>query len=231
MLKEQLGAMVKKYTLTGYQGSEPDVIPLADVSTPASPLPSFSPSLNDFSDDGLTSPVRAQDPDMIRGFTRGPVMEDRTPSPIREITFPVPQTPAILTRSQRWAAFISIHFDHLTYLIIFLFVGIPIYYSTGYAMPAHLTFNVLMYFVALSLPAKWKRFAHPVLVSSFLTCMGIWVLGLIRGNSLDHVLTVYKTGTGYEKLWHHEKNLALPGAGDLLVTVLDVSFPPSSFSP
>ena len=90
-------------------------------------------------------------------------------------------------------------------------------------MPAQLTFNVLAYFAALSLPAKWRQFLHSVLVSSLITVLGIWILGLIRGESLDDVLDSYKTGTNYLKLWHGDKHLPAPGAGDIFSSVLDAS--------
>jgi putative effector of murein hydrolase len=109
----------------------------------------------------------------------------------------------------------------LTYAILFLFIGLPIYYTTGYAMPAHLTLNILAYFLALSLPPKWKQFLHPVLVSSAITVLGIWILGLIKGSSLSQVLDEYKTGTNYLSLWHGAHGL--PGAGDIFSSVLDAS--------
>jgi putative effector of murein hydrolase len=89
-------------------------------------------------------------------------------------------------------------------------------------MPAHLTFNVLAYFAALALPGKWRQFLHPVLVSSLITVLGIWILGLIRGESLDNILDSYKTGTNYLKLWQGH-NRPAPGAGDIFGSVLDAS--------
>lgn len=105
---------------------------------------------------------------------------------------------------------------------MFLFIGLPIYYSTGYAMPAQLTVNVLAYFAAISLPAKWKQFLHPVLVSSLITVLTIWIFGLIRGNDLDQVLDAYRTGSKYTKLWHGSK-IPKPGAADIFDSFLDAS--------
>jgi putative effector of murein hydrolase len=133
------------------------------------------------------------------------------------------QTPLPLTRPQRWAAFINLNFDRLTYFVLFLFIGLPIYYSTGYAMPAQLAFNILAYFTALALPGRWRQFLHPVLVSSGITILGIWILGLIRGDSLATTLSDYKTGTTYLSLWHGYPHLPLPGAGDILISALDAS--------
>jgi putative effector of murein hydrolase len=210
-------------------GDESDAIPLAD-STPRRQnsettltsgwsTPGF-PGLPDDSTNDLIAPQRAQDPSRIRG-TGGPPESD---TPNQHVAWSqILQAPLPLTRPQRWAAFINLNFDRLTYLILFLFIGLPIYYSTGYAMPAQLTFNILAYFTALSLPARWRQFLHPVLVSSGITILGIWILGLIRGDSLNTSLSAYKTGTDYLDLWHGEKQLKMPGTGDLLVSVLDAS--------
>jgi putative effector of murein hydrolase len=210
-------------------GDEDDAIPLAHA-TPRSATRQNSeitltsewstPGLTDDSTNDLIAPQRAQDPSLIRG-TGGPPENDVPNWHVARSQ--VQQAPLPLTRPQRWAAFVNLNFDRLTYLILFLFIGLPIYYSTGYAMPAQLTFNILTYFTALSFPARWRQFLHPVLVSSGITILGVWILGLIRGDSLDTGLGAYKTGTNYLDLWHSEKHLKMPGAGDLLVSILDAS--------
>ena len=90
-------------------------------------------------------------------------------------------------------------------------------------MPAQLTFNILAYFAALAIPAHWRQFLHPVLLSSAITVLGIWVLGLANGDDLDMILGAYKTGTNYLDLWHRDKQLKGPGAGDVFGSVLDAS--------
>jgi putative effector of murein hydrolase len=207
-------------------GNESDAIPLSDArassarnnsevtfspspSTPSTPLPL----------DDLVAPRKTQDPSLIRG-TGGPPETDIAVQSITRAN-QVLQTPLPLTRPQRWAYFINSNFDQITYLFLFLFVGIPIYYTTGYAMPVQLTFNILAYFTALSLPAPWRRFLHPVLVSAGITVLGIWILGLVKGNDLHTTLSIYRTHTTYLSLWSGSKHLPLPGAGDLLVSVLD----------
>ncbi|KAI8962097.1 LrgB-like family-domain-containing protein [Daldinia sp. FL1419] len=132
-----------------------------------------------------------------------------------------PQAPIPPSRSDRWAAIITTRLDLLIWSVIFLFVGVPVYYAAGYAMPMHLSFNVLTYFLAMSLPENWRRYLHPVLVSSLLTVLGIWVLGLIKGDSLPSTLALYKTGVGYTELWSGSHGL--PGAGNLFASVLDAS--------
>ncbi|KAH8594935.1 LrgB-like family-domain-containing protein [Bisporella sp. PMI_857] len=207
-------------------GDEDDAIPLAErsrqastiaLSTPGTHTP---PSLVEDLASSLVSPQRAQDPSLIRG-TGGPQESDislTTPSQARDVL----QTPLPLTRPQRWAAFINNNSDRVIYTMIFLFIGLPIYYTTGYAMPAQLTFNILTYFVAVALPPKWRQFLHPVLVSSAITILGIYIIGLTCGDSLHSTLSAYKTGTNYLLLWHGRKP-SLPGAGDFFSSVLDAS--------
>ena len=208
-------------------GNEDDAIPLADrrragqvseVTLPSSVPLSSSNSSEELANDPI-APQRAQDPSFIRGTGGPPEHGDSLPDALRR---EVLQAPLGLTRPQRWAAFINSNFDRITYSLLFIFAGLPIYYTTGYAMPAQLTFNILAYFAALALPAKWRQFLHPVLVSSLITVLGIWILGLIRGESLDDVLDSYKTGTNYVKLWNGIQ-IPRPGAADIFGSILDAS--------
>ncbi|RFU24541.1 hypothetical protein B7463_g11795, partial [Scytalidium lignicola] len=190
-------------------GNEDDRIPLSEtVRSFGSDTPTE-----------LVEPERTQDPSRIRG-TGGPPEHGAvtSSSAVRTLL----QTPLPLTRPQRWAALLNANFDRITYGFFFLFIGLPIYYATGYAMPAQLTLTILSYFSAIALPARWKQFLHPVLVSSAITIVGVWLLGLTRGIMLDGSLTAYKTGTRYLQLWRGT-NGPNPGAADILSTVLDAS--------
>ncbi|CAG8951685.1 hypothetical protein HYFRA_00005485 [Hymenoscyphus fraxineus] len=215
-------------------GTEQDAIPLTEIratsiqasSSTHPPTPervsgiSTPPTFLEDVTNSLTTPQRTKNPSEIRG-TGGPPEIDN--SPLAPLPTPPTQTPLPLTRPQRWAAFINLNFDRLTYTILFLFIGLPIYYTTGYAMPAQLTLNILAYFFALSLPVRWKQVLHPVLVSSAITVLGVWIMGLIRGDTLREVLGSYRTGASYLALWHGEEGLALPGAGDIFGSILDAS--------
>ena len=206
-------------------GSENDAIPLADSGiqqeSEASSIndPQHSEIASDLAA-SLTSPQRAQDPSLIRANETP--QEDESQQEVLQLGRQILQTPLPLTRPQRWAAFVNINLDRITYCLIFIFIGLPIYYFTGYAMPAHLTFSVLAYFAALALPPSWKQYLHPVLVSSAITIVGIWCIGLIRGDNLDKTLDAYKTGTNYLLLWRG-KDSPIPGAGDIFSSVLDAS--------
>lgn len=167
----------------------------------------------------LQRPPRSQD--AVQGHRIGDSQSSHSPahSNAERSDLP-PQAPILPSRSTRWAATITTHLDLLIFSSIFLFIGLPLYYTVGYAMPLHLAFNVLTYFLAMSLPPVWRQYLHPVLVTSLLTVLGIWVLGLTKGSPLASTLAAYKTGAGYAALWSGLPH-RLPGAGDMFASALD----------
>ncbi|KAF1983321.1 hypothetical protein K402DRAFT_361410 [Aulographum hederae CBS 113979] len=206
-------------------GTEQDDIPLTDVAhNDHSPSRNESeaqvPLLTDEMADEIQAPTRAQNPEVITGtggppLTANAVTETHSSSMLR-------QNPVPPTRPQRWAALINANLDLLTYSAVFVFAGIPVYYGAGYAMPAQLTLNIIAFFAALSLPARWRRIAHPTLVASIITIFGVWILALIRGDSLKDGLRAYQTKTRYIQVFSGQ-GLPMPGAGDLLSSTLDMS--------
>jgi putative effector of murein hydrolase len=169
----------------------------------------------------IQAPSKAMNPDSVIGTGGPPVASNASTS--STIATSVRHNAAPLTRPQRWAAFVSVNFDMLMYGTLFLFVGIPIYYGVGYAMPIQLSLNVVFYFAALRLPPRYRTYLHPVLVSSAFTILGIWILALVRQNSLSDGLHAYTTNTKYTQLWDNDQGLKPPGAGDMFGSVLDVS--------
>ncbi|KAI1148696.1 LrgB-like family-domain-containing protein [Nemania diffusa] len=150
----------------------------------------------------------------------------REPSPDTEgrPTNLPPQIPAPPPRATRWASAISSRLDMIIYALLFTFIGLPTYYATAYALPLQLPFTVLTYFAALSLPPAWRHYLHPVLVSSLLTVLGLWVLGLTKGYSLAHTLAEFRTGATYLALWSpSSKSQQRPGAGDVFASALDAA--------
>jgi len=209
-------------------GTEDDDIPLTRLSrspptpeTDSSPTPATDVSTN-ASTQEVAYPSRAQDPSQVRGTGGPPQSETLSESFSSQ---PIPQQdPLPPTRVQRWATLINLYLDTITYTTLFIFIGLPTYYALDYAMPAHLTLSILAYFAALSLPLKYKRFLHPVLVSSAFTILGIWILALSHRSTLRAALTVYTTKTRYLQLFNSGgPHLLPPGAGDIFSSVLDVS--------
>lgn len=115
------------------------------------------------------------------------------------------------------------HLDILIYLCIFIFIGIPVWFSTGYSMPIFLSFNILAFFAANAIPPKIKRIAHPVIITALCSVLGIWVISLTRGLSLEEGLGLYKIDANYLQYFRGTRGLPLPGAGDMLSSLLDAS--------
>ncbi|KAH7322770.1 LrgB-like family-domain-containing protein [Stachybotrys elegans] len=127
-----------------------------------------------------------------------------------------------LARAERWARRATTHFNTVLFACLLLFVGVPLYFSLGYAMPLHLSINTLAFFAAMAIPLPWRQYLHPVLVASLLTVLVIWPLALARGRSLPATLSEYRVGAKYLQLWSRATTQA-PGAGDVYATLLDAS--------
>ena len=128
------------------------------------------------------------------------------------------------TVSQQWATMCTRHLDISTYTILLFSVGIPVYFSIGYAMPLHLIISVLAYLFALAVPSpRWQRVLHPLLLSAAIIVCLVWVFALCRGQSLQDGLREYSTNTKYLKLWSDQEGFPRPGAGDILSSILDTS--------
>ena len=211
-------------------GTEADGIPLTIVArgpVTTSQTDSTFSLATDLRDESrgqnITIPSPSQDPSQIRGTGGPPPPESAT----TEVMSPriARQSPLPLSRAQKWAAFINLNLDMLIYTLIFLFAGLPTYYIHNYAMPLHLSLNVLCYFAAIAISPSYRRFLHPVLTSSLLTFLSIWLLSLAHTQTLTQALHAYSTKTRYLQLFNHPppNNLRLPGAGDIFSTILDVS--------
>lgn len=170
-------------------------------------------------------PSRPQSPPQLRLQERLYASGQTQPSAIQPASPPAYpyQSPLPPPRAEQWAARISANIDTSTFAALFLLIGIPLYYTTGYAMPLQLSVNVLAYFAAISIPASWRQYLHPVLVSSLFTVLILWALAAIRGDSLTDALHAYRTGAKYLQLWENTKLHKLPGAGDVFGTLLDAS--------
>ncbi|KAF4552845.1 Hypothetical protein D9617_8g048570 [Elsinoe fawcettii] len=211
-------------------GHEEDSIPLTEGRRPSQPsngvstpsqiaTPTASPPADLPAE--LRMPSRAQDPSQVTG-TGGPPLAS-TEQLLDTAASRLRHDPPSLSRPQLWATWITTNFDLITYWMLLLFVGLPVYYVVGYAMPAQLGINVMCFLLALRIPPSWRTYLHPVLVSSAFTIVGIWIFALIHGRSLNDGLRSYTTGSRYTQLWSLERDLAAPGAGDVFGSVLDVS--------
>lgn len=198
-------------------GAENDEIPLTHTphgvanTSPSSAAASSITISTTSPIESIALPTPTQDPTQIRGTGGPPPLSTPNRPPPRARQDPLP-----LTRPQRWATLINTQLDVLTYLLLFL-ISLPIYYTTPLTFPTHLPLSALTYFLALSLPPSVSRILHPVLLSSALTILGIYLLDLPTHTSLPSALKHYKTSTPFPYLNHP------PGAGDILTSLLTVS--------
>jgi putative effector of murein hydrolase len=208
-------------------GAENDEIPLTQRERPDPAFRRPVYSTHSHTDSLPEMPAPAQEPPHPRDPSSF-ALPPETPTQHTPTTTILRQDPLPPTRPQRWAASIATHLDTLTYLVLFLAIGLPTYYFLDYAMPAHLTLSVLAYFLASSLPRHTTRILHPVLVSSALTILAIYLLSRTTGTPLPQALSAYTTGTKYLTLFTPAPAPAgparprpLPGAGDVLGSLLD----------
>ncbi|KIW06037.1 hypothetical protein, variant [Verruconis gallopava] len=217
---DELGARNENIPL-----SEPQV-PGEDTGAMQSRNTSSVPLLRSDNFDEIQAPERAQDPMEIVG-TGGPPVHEQADyislAPVSSRLATTRQSGAPLTRAQRWATVINTRIDIFTYLTIFFVVGLPIYLTSGYAMPAQLALTILAYFLALELPPVWRRYLHPALVASVITIVGIYILTACYGQEFREGLLDYRTKTNYLILFKGTPGAPKPGAGDFLSSVLDVS--------
>ncbi|KAK1579980.1 LrgB-like family-domain-containing protein [Colletotrichum navitas] len=211
-------------------GNETDDIPLADTpprtdSVPGSRTISAAPSslsLNTLAPPPLSLNASHNFLPEASSPTRPSGVESDGPETPQNHPLP-PQVPVPMPRAQLWAAWICGHLNWVIYASVFTFVGLPLYYTTGYAMPLHLSLILLIYFAAMSIPEHWRQYLHPVLVTSLFSVLGIWALAAVKGDDLPGTLRSFRTGSNYTYLWLHTNSGRSPGAGDILGTVLDAS--------
>lgn len=148
--------------------------------------------------------------------------------------------------SKKVTIFITSYIDWVLYGLLFI-SSIPLFYTPYHIfLPFHLSITILLYYVALLIPLKWpftKKFAHPILVSTFLILFICFISSLIYHQTakgfLDD-LKYYKTGKNYLNLFSSAylfnngetnpdpensitKYPIWPGCGDFLSSLMDIS--------
>ncbi|GMF07105.1 unnamed protein product [[Candida] boidinii] len=112
--------------------------------------------------------------------------------------------------------------DWILYSIFFI-VSIPIYFTTNYAMPYQLSVSVLLFKACLLLPNKFKRILHPILLSFALILLVIFIMTSIKKTNFKNAIRLYKTGRNYTNLFNSNSYPNWPGAGDFLLSLMDIS--------
>lgn len=148
------------------------------------------------------------------------------------------------------AIFVSNYIDWILYFALFL-ISLPFYYvrSIHVMLPYHLGLTVFAYYIALLIPLRYpktKRFAHPILILTFIILFVCFIGSLIyhRGKPAGFLddLKYYQTGKKYLKLFsgvaYYNNGVVVPqsvlderftahpqwpGCGDFLSSLMDVS--------
>lgn len=152
-----------------------------------------------------------------------PMRESATPSELEQVSATAAEDYNSTEKKRRWRPWLLKNIDRFTWFSLFLVIGLPVYYATGYTMPIFLCINVLCFQGANAVPPKIKRIAHPVLVCALFSILLIWGFSVSRGLTLYRGLNLYKTGTSYMNYLRGASGLPRPGAGDILASLLDAS--------
>lgn len=146
-----------------------------------------------------------------------------TPSELERRSAKTEEDDISTEKKRSWGPLLLTNIDRLTWFAIFLVVGLPVYYGTGYTMPIFISINIFCFQGANAVPPKIKRIAHPVLVCALFSILLIWGFSVSRGLSLYEGLSLYKTGNSYMNYLRGAPGLPRPGAGDILASLLDAS--------
>ena len=127
-------------------------------------------------------------------------------------------------KSKVIANFIYMKVDWIIYSMLGI-VGIPIYFTLDYTMPLHLSIVILTFLSASTIvPGKYRTYLHPILLCGGSSILFIYLFSLMKHNSsLTTNLQSFKTGRNYLNLFKSQYFDVLPGAGDVLSSLLDVS--------
>ena len=106
---------------------------------------------------------------------------------------------------------------------LLLIAGLPVFYTLDVSLPLFLAINLLTFLAAITLvPAKIRRYAHPILTTSIATVLILWALGAARGWTLKRTLNSYSVDAKYTVLWSLSGYSGpVIGAGDVLFSTLD----------
>ena len=200
-------------------GAEDDSIPLTQRDPSAVSSFYIQESTAEAIEAPIAAPEQARDRSYIPNAHESP---ENVPPP--SATALPRQDPLPLTRPQRWATYVIAHIDACTYTFFLILIGIPLYFTTRLTFAVHLPLSVLCYFFASSLPSSFSRIIHPVLLSSALTIFAIYLFAVSHHHTIQEALHSYTTKTRYPQLFSGQSSrLPLPGAGDILSSLLDVS--------
>lgn len=207
----------------------PDIVGYTEKTGTTTPEPSVPTSPTERSGNSTPSPkVQDAEQDSSKNHQNPSQRSDMmtgsvAPSELERNSAMTPENDPSTEKKQKWRSSLLKNIDHLTWFSLFLIIGLPVYYGSGYTMPMFLCINILCFQGANAVPPKIKRVAHPVLVCALFTILLIWGFSVSRGLTLYEGLNLYKTGNSYLNYLRGAPGLPRPGAGDILASLLDAS--------
>lgn len=138
-------------------------------------------------DIGLQHPVSPTTPAdfIVEQPTPSPnvALDERAPTP-----FPSADEEESAVQEQakrRLAEELSTWMDIFLYASVFI-IALPVFYTTHVSIPLFLALNIAVYLLVLRLiPPYWKKFFHPILVTSFVVFFLVWGFGASVGWTLQ----------------------------------------------
>lgn len=113
-------------------------------------------------------------------------------------------------------------FDFFIYTVMFI-VGIPIYFCTGYELPLQLSVAILLFKLCLLPAPQIKKYLHPILISFSTSLLVFYIFSLMKGQNFKEMIRHYETGRSYLRLFDSNTYARWPGAGDFLISMMDIS--------
>ncbi|KAK0555903.1 hypothetical protein OC846_001569 [Tilletia horrida] len=107
---------------------------------------------------------------------------------------------------------------------LLVIVGLPLYFVLDFSLPLFLGTNLLVFIASITIvPAKIRRFAHPILTTSIVTVLILWAWAAMKGRGLkETLLQSYQVDAKYNQIWTPSGYSGpVPGAGDFLLSTLD----------
>lgn len=125
-------------------------------------------------------------------------------------------------QSESVAAWVSAHRPTILYGAVAA-AGLPVYYLANVSLLLHGAIVVLCFQAALLVRPPYRLVVHPILLSCGLVLFAFYVLARLRGDTLAIALGDFKTGRTYLTLFDADYAGIVPGAGDMLASLLDVA--------
>ncbi len=128
------------------------------------------------------------------------------------------------TADERLAQRLANSFDTAFYLVLAL-IGLPIYICTSNSVLLFLAVVILIYLFSIKcVPMSMRLVFHPILVTSGLALLALWLLGWMHDQTLVETLLDYSRNHDYSKIIDSTGFHPLaPGAGDIFTSVIDAA--------